>query len=95
MIVWWLTTDVPIADDLQVEISMNEDPRCCGTGTCIINDDGICWCGQRWNGEEMCFPKADNSHIESAQRADDTRSSLSQSTSRAENAGSSPTHRNP
>lgn len=34
-----------------------EDPRCCGTGTCIINAEGYCWCGQRWNGERMCFPE--------------------------------------
>jgi hypothetical protein len=33
-----------------------DDPRCCGTGTCIINDEGFCWCGQQWNGERMCFP---------------------------------------
>ncbi len=33
-----------------------EDARCCGTGTCIINADGECWCGQRWNGTEMSFP---------------------------------------
>lgn len=33
-----------------------EDPRCCGTGSCIINSDGECWCGQRWNGTKMCFP---------------------------------------
>lgn len=32
-----------------------EDPRCCGTGTCIINEDGQCWCGQRWDGTRMCF----------------------------------------
>lgn len=36
-----------------------EDPRCCGTGTCIINADGYCWCGQRWDGEKMCFPTHD------------------------------------
>ncbi len=36
---------------------MNDDPRCCGTGTCIINDEGFCWCGQRWDGEKMCFPQ--------------------------------------
>jgi len=35
-----------------------EDARCCGTGTCIINADGECWCGQRWNGTHMCFPEA-------------------------------------
>jgi hypothetical protein len=33
-----------------------EDPRCCGTGTCLINADGWCWCGQRWDGERMCPP---------------------------------------
>ena len=38
---------------------MSEDPRCCGTGTCIISADGTCWCGQRWDGEKMCFPKPD------------------------------------
>jgi len=36
---------------------MSEDTRCCGTGTCIINSEGECWCGQRWDGEKMCFPK--------------------------------------
>ncbi len=39
---------------------MKDDPRCCGTGTCIINDEGYCWCGQRWDGEKMCFDRADN-----------------------------------
>ena len=34
---------------------MDEDLRCCGTGTCLINADGECWCGQRWDGEKMCF----------------------------------------
>lgn len=34
---------------------MTEDPRCCGTGTCIINAEGLCWCGQRWDGTKMCF----------------------------------------
>jgi hypothetical protein len=34
-----------------------DDTRCCGTGTCIINDKGFCWCGQQWNGERMCFPE--------------------------------------
>ena len=37
---------------------MSEDPRCCGTGTCIINSDGVCWCGQAWDGEKMSMPKA-------------------------------------
>jgi hypothetical protein len=34
---------------------MSEDPRCCGSGTCIIDDEGRCWCGQQWDGERMCF----------------------------------------
>ena len=32
---------------------MTEDPRCCGSGTCIIDTEGHCWCGQQWNGEKM------------------------------------------
>ena len=32
------------------------DERCCGTGTCIIDQDGFCWCGQKWDGEKMCQP---------------------------------------
>lgn len=32
---------------------MNEDPRCCGSGTCIINTEGLCWCGQQWDGQKM------------------------------------------
>lgn len=36
---------------------MTQDPRCCGTGTCIINAEGLCWCGQQWDGEKMCFPQ--------------------------------------
>ena len=31
-----------------------QDPRCCGSGTCIIDTEGRCWCGQQWNGERMC-----------------------------------------
>ncbi len=34
---------------------MIDDDRCCGTGTCIIDADGRCWCGQVWDGEKMCF----------------------------------------
>ena len=35
---------------------MDEDERCCGTGTCLINSEGLCWCGQHWNGTAMCHP---------------------------------------
>jgi hypothetical protein len=37
-----------------------DDERCCGTGTCIINAEGYCWCGQKWDGEKMCFPEKDS-----------------------------------
>lgn len=35
---------------------MNEDPRCCGSGVCIIDAEGRCWCGQQWDGQKMCSP---------------------------------------
>ncbi|TAG27389.1 MAG: hypothetical protein EAZ37_05525 [Burkholderiales bacterium] len=35
---------------------MDNDPRCCGTGMCIIDPEGNCWCGQKWDGEKMCRP---------------------------------------
>ena len=35
---------------------MNEDPRCCGSGTCIIDIEGRCWCGQQWEGQKMRHP---------------------------------------
>jgi hypothetical protein len=37
------------------ECDMTEDPRCCGSGTCIIDSTGRCWCGQQWDGDKMCF----------------------------------------
>jgi hypothetical protein len=33
----------------------NLDKRCCGSGVCIINEAGECWCGQRWDGTKMSF----------------------------------------
>ena len=33
---------------------MSEDLRCCGNGTCIIDAEGLCWCGQQWDGQNMC-----------------------------------------
>ena len=33
-----------------------EDKRCCGSGNCIINAEGVCWCGQQWDGEKMVSP---------------------------------------
>jgi hypothetical protein len=36
---------------------MTEDPRCCGSGMCIIDPEGRCWCGQQWDGQKMCAPQ--------------------------------------
>lgn len=41
---------------------MTEDPRCCGSGTCIIDPTGLCWCGQQWDGEKMHFPSQTTSN---------------------------------
>ena len=35
---------------------MKQDERCCGSSTGIINAEGLCWCGQQWNGTAMCHP---------------------------------------
>jgi hypothetical protein len=40
---------------------MQDDERCCGTGTCLIDAQGRCWCGQQWDGEAMCAPGANTS----------------------------------
>ncbi|SNX28087.1 hypothetical protein SAMN06295945_0407 [Polynucleobacter meluiroseus] len=29
---------------------------CCGSGVCIVNDQGECWCGQVWDGSKMVAP---------------------------------------
>ena len=39
---------------------MTEDTRCCGTGTCLIDAEGRCWCGQQWDGEKMCGQSAND-----------------------------------
>ena len=58
---------------------MSEDERCCGTGTCIINAEGVCWCGQKWDGEKMCFPQADAppADAENGQAAQDAQANKS------------------
>jgi hypothetical protein len=42
---------------------MQDDERCCGTGTCIIDPLGRCWCGQQWDGEKMCRPAANVAEV--------------------------------
>lgn len=34
-----------------------EDKRCCGSGACIINAEGLCWCGQKWDGDKLITVK--------------------------------------
>jgi hypothetical protein len=46
-----------------------DDERCCGTGTCIINAQGLCWCGQQWDGEKMCRPALSGGHSGSTDNA--------------------------
>lgn len=57
---------------------MNSDQRCCGSNACIINADGECWCGQRWDGEKMCHPNSpkpldEKSKIESTEKLNDSK----------------------
>ena len=33
---------------------MTTGPRCCGSGTCMIDAEGRCSCGQRGDGERLC-----------------------------------------
>jgi hypothetical protein len=44
----------------QARFSMEDDERCCGTGTCIVDAQGLCWCGQQWDGVAMCRPAMAN-----------------------------------
>ena len=37
------------------------DSRCCGSDACVIDSQGQCWCGQKWNGEKMCYPTIETS----------------------------------
>jgi hypothetical protein len=53
---------------------MSEDPRCCGSGTCIIDAEGRCWCGQQWDGHKMCrAPLSQDGPAASAAVADQPR----------------------
>jgi len=63
-------------DDAELLIGsfMQEDERCCGTGTCIIDAAGACWCGQVWDGEKMCRP----AHLPVASTDDDNQTRSNQ-----------------
>ncbi|OYU44484.1 MAG: hypothetical protein CFE44_12700 [Burkholderiales bacterium PBB4] len=49
---------------------MQDDERCCGTGTCIIDAQGHCWCGQQWDGTQMCRPSGDAAPASATEQAD-------------------------
>jgi len=48
------------------------DLRCCGSGTCIIDQAGVCWCGQKWDGKKMC-PQPLDLGAKSIQEASDAK----------------------
>lgn len=48
---------------------MNDDPRCCGSGMCIIDPAGRCWCGQQWDGQKMAAPSLSASPLSCAPAA--------------------------
>jgi len=45
-----------------------EDKRCCGSGTCIINEEGVCWCGQRWDGNKMLSVDSNTNETKEAEK---------------------------
>ena len=54
---------------------MQDDERCCGTGTCIIDSQGRCWCGQQWDGEKMCRPASEAAELPVAAATESTKES--------------------
>jgi hypothetical protein len=58
MVTYPLHPSLPKGLETPKEIHMQDDERCCGTGTCLIDATGRCWCGQQWDGEKMCRPTA-------------------------------------
>jgi hypothetical protein len=47
-----------------------EDERCCGSGTCIINAESRCWCGQQWDGTSMKYPNLKEENTAEASSTD-------------------------
>lgn len=46
------------------------DKRCCGSGVCIINKEGICWCGQKWDGDKLIPPSSNKTKPEDPKVSD-------------------------
>ena len=56
---------------------MTTDPRCCGSGTCIIDTEGRCWCGQQWDGMKMAAPLPPDGRSSTRQVAEGAKSCAS------------------
>jgi hypothetical protein len=63
---------------------MSDDLRCCGSGTCIIDTEGRCWCGQRWDGDQLVGPASMCSAPASVTREDTPANAVSGSEHRTE-----------
>lgn len=48
-----------------------QDTRCCGTGTCLVDLLGRCWCGQQWDGGQMCRLDQHSTSVENKAPIDD------------------------
>jgi hypothetical protein len=59
-------------------MAMQDDERCCGTGTCIIDTHGLCWCGQQWEilaaNLQVCTATEKESALDESFIADDAHS---------------------
>jgi len=71
----------------KLELGMTMDPRCCGSGTCIVDPAGRCWCGQQWDGEKMCNPEP--TAKQDSERQPESRATGPLPDDRMERAGSS------
>ena len=57
MLVWFARS---VQQYLSGLLMHEDDERCCGTGTCILDAQGLCWCGQQWDGLTICNPVMGN-----------------------------------
>jgi hypothetical protein len=57
---------------------MTEDPRCCGSGTCIIDPEGRCWCGQQWDGQKMAHVPLKSTSLDAPADSDTAAANASQ-----------------
>ena len=60
-------------------MTVRDDERCCGSGTCIIDLAGRCWCGQQWDGEKMVSSQLPSSSSASESLSDNANPSSTSS----------------